>query len=251
MKLNIPAEKAKQIIRDRLSELNEYNFNSQAWKDRTVLDMREIFPLGSMQWSQISQIRFDTFITADKSRVFAEAKETAKQLLESYIDYIDKFSEVNIERELIVENNYQKKYSDLLADWNSLVPQYNDLLKTTEQIHIDSESKDNEIELLNIEINRIKENTLQLDSLTLGKLFKSLASLPIKQIFVLIGIVISIIGGSFTLGKLYQENASNTSQYEIKKENDDLKSQIKLLNNDIDKLKKLDAIKIDTMKIKK
>lgn len=250
MKLNIPVEKAKKIIRERLSELNGYNFNPQAWKDRTVLDMREIFPLGSMQWTQISQIRFDTFITADKSRVLAEAKETARQLLESYIDYIDKFSEVNIEREVIVENNYQKKYIDLLTDWNSLVPQYNELLKTTEQTNIDSELKDAEIESLNVEINRIKENTLQLDSLTLGKLFKSLANLPIGQILVLSGILISIIGGSFTLGKIYQENASNSSQYEIKKENDDLKKQINLLNADLDRLKKQDSLKLDTIKIK-
>lgn len=251
MKLKIPADKAKQIIRERLSELDGYNFNPKAWKDRTELDMKEIFPLGSNQWVQISQIHFDTFVTADKARVFAEGIETAKQLLKSYIDYIDKFSEINTEREMISENNFKKKYENLLIEWNSLVPQYNELLKNNEEILSSSEIKENEIETLKIENNNIKENTLQLDNLTLGKLFKSLASLPLGQLLVFIGIIISIIGGSFTLGKLYQENASNTSQYEIKKENDELRNQNIKLKNDFKNIQVNDTAIIDTIMNKK
>ena len=53
MKLNIPAEKAIKILRDRLSEIDGYGFNPKAWKDRTENDLREIFPIGSMQWLQV------------------------------------------------------------------------------------------------------------------------------------------------------------------------------------------------------
>lgn len=116
MKLLVPKEKAIKIISERISNLNSINFNPKAWQDRTVLDLREIFPVGSTQWLQVSQIRFDTFITSEKSKVLKEAKETARQLLISYIDFIENFSETNFKKPIIAEDNYQLKYTALLSE---------------------------------------------------------------------------------------------------------------------------------------
>ena len=72
MKLLIPKDKAIGILRQRMSELNSMNFNPKAWQDRVVLDLQEIFPLGSNQWLQVSQIQFDTFVTSEKYKVLNE-----------------------------------------------------------------------------------------------------------------------------------------------------------------------------------
>ena len=50
MKLKVPKEKAISILRQRMSELTDPNFNAKAWKDKTENDLQEIFPLGSTQW---------------------------------------------------------------------------------------------------------------------------------------------------------------------------------------------------------
>ncbi len=50
--------------------------NPKAWKDRTENDLREIFPLGSSQWLQVSQIHFDTIVNSEKAKVLAEGKDT-------------------------------------------------------------------------------------------------------------------------------------------------------------------------------
>ena len=50
MNLKIPKDKAIKILRQRIAELSEYNFNPKAWKGKTENDLKEIFPIGSMQW---------------------------------------------------------------------------------------------------------------------------------------------------------------------------------------------------------
>lgn len=72
---------------------------------------------------------------------------------------------------------------------------------------------------------RIKENSIQFEKLTFNKLIKAIFNMPVPQIVFLFGIMISLIGGSFALGKTFQENASNKEQYELKIERDNLKSR--------------------------
>jgi len=103
MKLPIPKEKAIQIIQDRISGLNAYDFNAEAWKERTVLDLKEIFPIGSTQYLKIQFLRFDTYVVADKNKVVLEAKKTAEQVLKSYIEFINEYSKVAEERKIIKE----------------------------------------------------------------------------------------------------------------------------------------------------
>lgn len=236
MKLKIPKNKAIQILRQRIAELSEYNFNSKAWKDKTENDLREIFPIGSMQWLQISTIQFDTFITSDKQRVLQEGKDTGQRLLNSYIDFIENYSEIAEQKQLITESNYQEKYNKLLSEWNDLVPQWNDLLKRHQTTLAEGEAKTEQIENLNTEIVQIKNNTVQFDNISVGKVLKAIQNLPVGQLIAVIGFFIAIIIGSFKLGLMYQENSMNNTNYQLNKVNDTNQEIIKLKNKQIDNL---------------
>ena len=226
MKLNVPKDKATKILRERLGELTSFNFNPKAWKDRTELDLKEIFPLGSMQWLQVSQINFTTLITSEKHRVLKEGIDTAKQLIESYIDFIEQYANINEQRQIIPEDNIRDKYSNLLNEWNALVPDYQELAKKYELTLSDIDFKDKEIESVKEEMENIKKNTIQFDNITIGKVYRAFMNLPLGQLIAAIAFIVSIIGGSFGLGKLYQENVSTTVQYEIRKDNDRLKDEL-------------------------
>lgn len=225
MKLLVPKEKAIKIISERVLDLNSSNFNPKAWQDRTVIDLREIFPIGSTQWLQVSQIHFDTFVTSEKIRVLKEAKETARQLLLSYIDFIENFSEANFQKSIIVEDNYRLKYADLLAKWNNLIPEYNKLIEDEIVLREEILSKEQDLDNVNEEITMIQDNSIPFDKLTLSKLTKAILNMPVPQIIFLFGVLVSLIGGSYAIGRTFQENASNKDQYELKIERDNLKNE--------------------------
>lgn len=126
MRLKIPKEDAIRIIHDRIKDLNAFDFDPKVWKDRTVLDLKSIFP-SYEQWLNISTIHFDTFITAEKAQKLREGKETARKLLSSYIDQINEYSGIAAKKVAAAEETYREKYNDLLDEWNALVPKYEEL----------------------------------------------------------------------------------------------------------------------------
>lgn len=79
MNLQIERDIAIKILEDRLRDLNSYDFDSKVWKDRTILDIKQIFGQYSDQWLQVSSIHFDTFVTAEKQKKLIEAKATGKK----------------------------------------------------------------------------------------------------------------------------------------------------------------------------
>lgn len=227
MRLQINKDKAIKILRDRLRDIDEFNFNAKAWKDRTVLDLREIFPIGSTQWLQVSHINFDTFVTADKFKVLSEGKATAKKLLTSYIDFINEYSEADKERHVIKEKDFEQKYTDLLKEWNDLVPSYNELLGKYDKELDKTISLLDEVEEKDKELNRIKAETIQIDNVSMTKLLKAFFNLPVWQIVTVFSVIAAIIVGSFSLGKTYQENASNNQLFDTRTENKELKEELK------------------------
>ncbi len=244
MNLKIPKNNAIQILRQRITELSDYNFNSKAWKDKTENDLKEIFPIGSTQWLQISTIQFDTFITSDKHRVLLEGKDTGQRLLNSYIDFIENYSEIAEQKQLITESNYQDKYNKLLSEWNTLVPQWNDLLKKNQATLVESEAKKQQIENLNTEIVQIKKNTVQFDNISVGEVLKAIKNLPFVQLFGVVGFLLAIIVGSFKLGLMFQENSMNSTNYQMNKQNDTNQELI------IQKDKQIDELKTENSKFK-
>ena len=72
MRLLIDKNKAIQILKDRIADIDSFNFNPEAWKERSVLDLKEIFPVGSTLFTKeipakelTVSINFCTFITAN------------------------------------------------------------------------------------------------------------------------------------------------------------------------------------------
>jgi len=253
MKLLIPADQAIQILQARLTDIDAYNFNSKAWKGQTENDLREIFPLGSMQWFQVSQIQFDTFVTSEKPKVLAEGKDTAKQLISSYIDFINQYSKIAEQKQVIKEKDYEQKYIDLLNEWNDLVPGYNDLIKKYDDQLTLSEGLVDTIEAKDIEIERIKSETIQLDNVSFAKLTKAFFNLPAWQIVTIFSVVIAIIGGSFGLGSVYQKNDDNNQMFDLRTENNILKEEKKQSDKLIsDKDREIHRVKniVDSLTIK-
>ena len=244
MKLQIPKDKAIEALKNRISEIDNLDFNPDAWKERTILDLKEIFPIGSTQYIKIQFLRFETFITSEKEKVFSEAKITAKKILNSYIDFIIEYSKVAEERHIIKEKDYEQKYYELLKERNDVVQDYNDLIKNTEeQIDINSELLD-QIQTNNNELQTIRENTIQFDNVSMNKLFKAFLNLPILQIVSVFSVIIAITVGCFALGKTYQENASNNDLFDVKVENKELKQKmeknniiLQKKNNEVNELK--------------
>ena len=253
MNLLIPEKKAIKILSKRIDEIGSYDFQPKVWKDKVINDLKEIYPLGDTKWLQISGLSFDTFIQSEKQSVFQTAKLQAKQLIESYIEQINEYSKIREKKEIIVEDNYQKKYSDLLNDWNKLVPDYNALLKEKDELLEKIEFVEQEKQEQQNEIKGLNENTVQLSNISLSKLFKLIFNLPLGQIVAFFAIIIAIIGGSFKLGNLYADSVSKNEQYEIKIERDNLKVENQKLKSKIkskEKIIKSDKILIDSLENK-
>ncbi len=234
MNLLIPENNAIKILSKRIGELNDFDFQAKVWKDKTINDLHEIYSVGDTKWLQVSQLKFNTFIDSEKYEILKLGKLQAKQLLESYIEQIIEFSKIRKEKTIIEEDNYKKKYSELLAEWNKIVPDYNELLKEKDKLLETIEFKEQEKQEQKKEINSLKENTVQLSNISLSKLFKLIFNLPIGQIIAFFAIIIAIIGGSFKLGILYSDSISKNEQYELRIERDNLKTENKKLKSDIE-----------------
>jgi len=156
MNLQIERDIAIKILEDRLRDLNSYDFDSKVWKDRTILDIKQIFGQYSDQWLQVSSIHFDTFVTAEKQKKLIEAKATGKKLLSSYIDFINEHSNIQQEKAQIEDETLRQKYRELLNDWNDFVPQYNNLLKEHKNTQQEKESLYEKITELELQLSKDK-----------------------------------------------------------------------------------------------
>lgn len=228
MKLLIPKEKAIQILQDRISGLYVYDFNPEAWKERTVLDLKEIFPLGSTQYLKIQFLRFDTYVVADKHKVMLEAQKTAEQVLKSYIEFINEYSKVAEERKIIKEKDFETKYYELLKERNEIVTDYNGLIKNYEELLDTNSELLDQAENLNNQIETIRRDTIQIDNVSFSKLSNAFFNLPVWQIVTTFSVIIAIIVGVFGLGSIYQKNEANNQIFDYKTEIKTLKEEREL-----------------------
>ncbi|MFD2937861.1 hypothetical protein [Spirosoma flavum] len=134
MRLLVSSAFAIKILEDRLKDLNAFDFDSKVWKDRTILELKQIFGITGDQWLQVNQIHFDTYITSEKQSKLTQGKATARKLIASYIDFIKQHSAAQQEKVKVEEESYQQKYVQLLSEWNEFVPKYNTLLGEHENL---------------------------------------------------------------------------------------------------------------------
>jgi len=156
MKLQIDKDRAIKILEDRLRDLNSFDFDPKVWKDRTILDVKQIFGQISDQWLQVSSIYFDTFVVSDKQMKLQEGKATARKLLNSYIDFVKEHSSIQQEKTQIEEVTFRQKYRELLNDWNEFVPQYKNLLEEHKNVQEEAVSLYDKVSELELQLSKDK-----------------------------------------------------------------------------------------------
>lgn len=249
MQLLIPKDEAIKILQQRLQELSQYNFNPKVWKDRTILDLKQIFGLAGDQWLQISSIYFDTAITSQKAQKLQEGRQAASGLLHSYIDFIEQYSKIAAQRKQIQENGFEKKYYQLLADYNKNAQDYITLMDDHSKLLDENSTLIDEKNEVEEENQRLVDNTLQLDNVTFKRLWIGIQNLPTIQIVYIISVIIAIIIASFTVGQLFEKNSANKESFELKSENKDLKSSNQTISTKFESQKKEILILKDSLKI--
>lgn len=246
MNLKIPTEQAIKILQNRHAEIDSYGFNPKAWKDRTENDLREIFPLGSKQWLQISSINFETFVTSEKIKVLAEGKDTARKLITSYIEFLREYSTMAEQKQIIKDKDFEQKYDDVLKKWNKLVPDYNELIRKYDDQLTTSQSQLEEIRTRDDEIERIKSETIQLDNVSFKKLWSALFSLQIGKLIGIFSTLFAFLIGAFTLGTLYERTSANNELFDLRNSQKQIQEQNEKIKFSYDSLKNATTLKPDT-----
>lgn len=249
MQLLIPKDEAIRILKDRLQELNLNGFNPKVWKDRTILDLKQIFGLLGDQWLQISSLYFDTAITSQKAQKLIESKQAASGLLHSYIDFIEQYSKIASQRNQIKEQGFEAKYYALFAEYNkngseyiSLMNEYSTLLNANANLLVQlSESQD--------ENTRLIDNTLQLGNVTIKRLWLGVQNLKTIQFVTIFSVLAALLIAAFTIGQLIERNGANNESFDLKTENRELKTNTQKFQSQIDIQKT--TIKLHEEEIKK
>ncbi|WP_042721984.1 hypothetical protein [Flavobacterium sp. B17] len=129
MKIQIPHNRAIELLEARLFDLQNPNTDIKALKDRIKADVQAIFGIATPQSS--AAISLDTLHFDDPVKL-EKIKLNYKQTLQGFIDYIKDFHIIDKEKVELSEEEYKNKYLSLLKEWNELVPEYNALLKESE-----------------------------------------------------------------------------------------------------------------------
>lgn len=234
MQLLIPKDEAINILKQRLQELNSYGFNPKVWKDRTILDLKQIFGQLGDQWLQISSIYFDTAITSQKAQKLQEGRQAARGLLNSYIDFIEQYSKISAQRNQIKEQGFEDKYYGLLGEYNKNAEEHISLMKEHSSLLDENTNLLNQVDELQEEKQSLIDNTLQLDNVTFKKLWTGIQNLPTKQVIAIITVILGLLIAAFTFGRLIERNGANNESFDLKTENRELKSSNQNLQHQID-----------------
>lgn len=229
MQLKIPKDKAIEILEKRKSEIDSNTFEPKVWQHTTEDNLKDIFGGLDFKWTQISQITFDTHWPDFKVDVLAKGKTQAKKYIDSYIEQINEFTEI---QNSIVEDNeryFEQENKALKLQMMEAISNANVILEDRNKILSDLNSKNNEIK-------SFRENTVQLNDITLNKLIGLIKNLPIKQTIALFTILFGIIGFTFWLGNTIKENSFLKTEYKLGKEINELNSEKEKLDNQIYKL---------------
>ena len=249
MVTKIPKEQAIVILRERISELMPstlMSFNHKAWKDRTMLDLKQIFPT-SEQSLQLFGIDFHTFITSEQATQMREAKTAARALLSSYINYIEDYSKIEETKIVIKEKDYEEKYTSLVSQYNTQRLKYVVLMDEHSELLNENTLNLNQIADINLQHERELKNTIQFENITLSKLLKVAHNIPATQLWGLGVIIIGLIVGVFSLGLLVEGTKSNNESFDLKTENKELRDFKSKLEKEFKVLNTLVTKKNDTI----
>src|SRR5690606_1465756 len=120
MQLKIPFEEAIRILEKRKSEILLNDFDHKVWKGKTENDLKEIFAGMDYKWLQISQLDFEAPFTSDQNKreVFNRGKRQAEQFLDSYIEQIQEYSQIQQKQANQTEQTFELKYYKIKNEMN-------------------------------------------------------------------------------------------------------------------------------------
>lgn len=231
MNLNIPKDKAIEILEKRKSEIYKPDFEPSVWKGTVDEDLKAIFGYLDSRWLKISQIRFDTYIESDKIKIFETGRKQASGFVDNFIEQIKEYSKIQEENIIKSETVYKQKYNESQQEVKQLMNQLN------EAITIANENFD-ELKNQDTKIASLTKNTVQLQDITIVKLFKLLGNLPVKQIVGLISIIVGILAFAGWCGAQIEKSTNRTITIDYKEEIQQLQKNNSNLNDSIFSLNK-------------
>ena len=227
MKLNVPKEKAIKILERRLSEIDKFDFEPNSWKNKTKNDIMEIFNDLTKSF-QVGFINFNTPLKDSKLKILEKGKKEARELIKSYIQSINDY---HIEKKFEIDPNFIIK-----NELNRFKTNNVSLVKENDKLNSIITRQNITLEENKRKIQDLIDNTVQLSNISIKKLFKIIGSLPSKQILVFSGIITTILGSSFLLGKSFKENSFKNEEFELKRK---YENAVIEKNNSIDSIKLL------------
>lgn len=230
MELKIPKESAIAILEKRKSEIDKPGFEPKVWKHTTEDNLKEIFGGLDFKYQQIQGLTFSSQFSEFSANALAKGKLQAKKYLDSYIEQINDFTD--IQSNIIEENerHFEQENKDLKSQMMEVISKSNSLLEDRNNLLSDINTK-------NSEIKSLRENTVQLNEITLNKLFGLIKNLPIGQTIGLFTALFGIIGFSYWLGTTIKENSFLKTEFKLQTEINQLKSRNEKKDNEIYKLK--------------
>lgn len=128
--VKIPFNRAIELFEARLRDLNSYNVDLQSLRSRMHMDAEQVFGAGSTQVMSVISLSWPS----QDMPSYEQTKKTYRETLNSFIRFLNDFHVIGQEKIAISEEEYKKKYQELAAKWNTLVPDYTRTLKEVEQL---------------------------------------------------------------------------------------------------------------------
>lgn len=201
MKIKMPYDTAIKLLQDRIAALSTWGLNAKAWKETTVHNVNEIFDDYTKAQS-IQNIKFDTPFSEKSTDVFSKGVDTARAILVGYIETLSRQKSLSVQQEKSFQELYivNEKNNTILKNTIQTLTQTITLQK--EQIQTEQSRAD----LLSTEVDRLNENTVQFDNVSLLKLLRSFNW---NQWAGLLSTAVVIATIGFWIGIFYEKNSNN------------------------------------------
>lgn len=159
MKLKTSPQSAIKLLNGKIQELNTLNFSPEAWKESTIHVIEEIMEFSSSKSSSIRNLQFKKGLPFDAEMDYlSKGKGDAEKILSGLIELIEVQSSEG--------KDYEKLYNGSINDQKQLSKQNISL----EDINTEQRNK---IDSLQKEIQKLRDNTVQIDNISLVKLLSA------------------------------------------------------------------------------
>jgi|SRR6185437_5811407 len=200
MKILLPSNDAIDILSERLNALSYYPFNPTVWQKVTVIDIDQIFGTLSNQSLSINHITFETPVTQYSAETLKKGIEIAKGLLNSYIQQIARYSEIELNRQGSKEFHLQRQINELIDQRVKLQNNYAALNASNTVIKKENDNLQKQLKTLQERNQYLIDNKLQSDNVTLKTIWRISLNTPLKKLWPVIGVLISLLIIFFTIG---------------------------------------------------